>query len=423
MQQNSVSQNQQLNTDQQQKEQLQQIREQQQIQLEQQQIQQQQQQIQHIQQQQQIQREQQQIQQQQQQIQEQQDQIQQQQEKANYFSSDITQIYAERHWSEQLLNDEKVFLFVLSAHGDVLYCSDSCKGLTGHSSNDVVGHTISEFLHPDDHTVFYDMLDKVFETPLRLTQVQFRWKRKEPLTGFTCLQSFGYSKPDDVPTYTITKSNKIESNYYAFFAIAQSCDPSTFDLLMNLKKENQLLQQRLAQLSSTNSTSSPSTNNSNSAFPQQVGESSSSPSSSDSSLTNQPSSVIASWMQSGWHQSNNPWMSLDNINNTTTTTSSASSIKAADDMGEGDTPLPSQPGDVSMTNAGATKDEDSDAKKRKKKVYVTMENYQCSDCGSTNSPEWRKGPLGPKTLCNACGLRWAKKNKKVKIMDQISTME
>lgn len=55
----------------------------------------------------------------------------------------------------------------------------------------------------------------------------------------------------------------------------------------------------------------------------------------------------------------------------------------------------------------------------------------CVTCGRTDSPEWRKvrvlqtlscsvpssryvyrvqqGPHGPKTLCNACGLRWAKK--------------
>jgi hypothetical protein len=34
--------------------------------------------------------------------------------------------------------------------------------------------------------------------------------------------------------------------------------------------------------------------------------------------------------------------------------------------------------------------------------------------GTLDSPEWRKGPSGPKTLCNACGLRWAKKEKKQK---------
>lgn len=316
------------------------------------------QQIQQIQQQQQIQREQKQIQRQQQQIQEQQQQIQEQQEKANYFSSDITQIYAERHWSEQLLNDEKVFLFVLSAHGDILYCSDSCRGLTGYGSNDVVGHMISEFLHPDDHSVFYEMLDKVFETPLRLTQVQFRWKRKEPLQGFTCLQSFGYSKPDDVPTYTITKSNNIESNYYAFFAIAQSCDPSTFDLLMNLKRENQLLQQRLAQLSSSSASSSSSSNANNTSptnFGQQ-GEASASPSSSISSLNNQPSSVIASWMQSGWHQTTNPWMTSASGSNAKPTT------EGNDQLSQ------STPDDNSLINTpgDATRIEDStEGKKRK----------------------------------------------------------
>ncbi|CBF75789.1 hypothetical protein AN3607.2 [Aspergillus nidulans FGSC A4] len=38
--------------------------------------------------------------------------------------------------------------------------------------------------------------------------------------------------------------------------------------------------------------------------------------------------------------------------------------------------------------------------------------YKCADCGTSDSPEWRKGPEGPKTLCNACGLRWAKMGKK-----------
>jgi len=33
---------------------------------------------------------------------------------------------------------------------------------------------------------------------------------------------------------------------------------------------------------------------------------------------------------------------------------------------------------------------------------------QCEHCGSTNTPLWRSGPSGPKSLCNACGLRWAK---------------
>jgi len=32
----------------------------------------------------------------------------------------------------------------------------------------------------------------------------------------------------------------------------------------------------------------------------------------------------------------------------------------------------------------------------------------CTSCGALNSPEWRKGPNGVKSLCNACGLRFSR---------------
>ncbi|CAK5273636.1 unnamed protein product [Mycena citricolor] len=37
---------------------------------------------------------------------------------------------------------------------------------------------------------------------------------------------------------------------------------------------------------------------------------------------------------------------------------------------------------------------------------------QCLGCQATSTPEWRRGPMGPRTLCNACGLVYAKLVKK-----------
>ncbi|KAL2328603.1 hypothetical protein Fmac_022030 [Flemingia macrophylla] len=31
---------------------------------------------------------------------------------------------------------------------------------------------------------------------------------------------------------------------------------------------------------------------------------------------------------------------------------------------------------------------------------------KCIHCEVTNTPQWREGPMGPKTLCNACGVRY-----------------
>ncbi|KAM7256780.1 hypothetical protein ACFE04_012521 [Oxalis oulophora] len=33
-------------------------------------------------------------------------------------------------------------------------------------------------------------------------------------------------------------------------------------------------------------------------------------------------------------------------------------------------------------------------------------NRKCSHCETTETPQWRFGPMGPKTLCNACGVRY-----------------
>lgn len=33
---------------------------------------------------------------------------------------------------------------------------------------------------------------------------------------------------------------------------------------------------------------------------------------------------------------------------------------------------------------------------------------RCVHCGNTETPLWRAGPDGPKTLCNACGVRFKK---------------
>jgi hypothetical protein len=66
--------------------------------------------------------------------------------------------------------------------------------------------------------------------------------------------------------------------------------------------------------------------------------------------------------------------------------------------------------------------------REKKKLKVGGKNL-CTGCGMSvrnafynqalahclgvfDTPNWRKGPTGPRTLCNACGLRWAEKEKR-----------
>ncbi|WCJ43012.1 GATA transcription factor 15 [Euphorbia peplus] len=46
--------------------------------------------------------------------------------------------------------------------------------------------------------------------------------------------------------------------------------------------------------------------------------------------------------------------------------------------------------------------------------YVEVEVKKCcSDCKTTKTPLWRVGPAGPKSLCNACGIRYRKKRRDI----------
>lgn len=37
------------------------------------------------------------------------------------------------------------------------------------------------------------------------------------------------------------------------------------------------------------------------------------------------------------------------------------------------------------------------------------EKKMCSSCGTYDTPLWRSGPQGAKTMCNACGIKWKRK--------------
>ncbi|KAJ0079846.1 hypothetical protein Patl1_22292 [Pistacia atlantica] len=42
----------------------------------------------------------------------------------------------------------------------------------------------------------------------------------------------------------------------------------------------------------------------------------------------------------------------------------------------------------------------------------------CTDCKTTKTPLWRGGPAGPKSLCNACGIRHRKKKRVIESLNR-----
>ncbi|KAJ1550983.1 blue light receptor [Nowakowskiella sp. JEL0078] len=98
---------------------------------------------------------------------------------------------------------------------------------------------------------------------------------------------------------------------------------------------------------------------------------------------------------------------------------------------------PSKPDDLlpSQTSAVLTKPRVESSRSRNSKKKKQPLDLFCHQCGIRSSPEWRRGPKGPKTLvdlisfsqqiltynsrlCNACGLSLQKQQKKLKVQQQ-----
>ncbi|KAI8595228.1 hypothetical protein EDD21DRAFT_313672 [Dissophora ornata] len=58
--------------------------------------------------------------------------------------------------------------------------------------------------------------------------------------------------------------------------------------------------------------------------------------------------------------------------------------------------------DINIRNS---KNGDASYQKYRKRAKRTQPPGRCLSCDSSDTPEWRRGPDGARTLCNACGLR------------------
>ncbi|KAL5700981.1 hypothetical protein ACHQM5_026368 [Ranunculus cassubicifolius] len=47
----------------------------------------------------------------------------------------------------------------------------------------------------------------------------------------------------------------------------------------------------------------------------------------------------------------------------------------------------------------------------------------CVDCGTAKTPLWRGGPAGPKSLCNACGIKYRKKRRALMAMNKAGSQQ
>lgn len=405
--------------------------------------------------------------------------------------STLTDFTKRRNWSQRVLEELRDFLHVLTPEGRILYCSPSTKALTGYEPMEIVGRFISDFIHTDDSGLFIVEFNEAIASgnPLRFF---YRFRRKDG--SYAIFEGHGHPHlSSEISAFGSLSGpgTSIGGQGFCrgFFMMSRpypTKNASMLDSFLEHKIENERLTKRITELRREEVEENEATER---HWQKQDGAPESTVTASDThrtdGRTDRDSDVVNG---SGAIGQGGPVMGVDrseqdrrdqayrempppakpSVSNTALTRQNLDEALAAtkgesinDKMaryeglsthfdgiemltglryrdGErsqgistGDTSPHLIRGDVGIAILADRDRTGKENKSNSSKKMKVADEYVCTDCGTLDSPEWRKGPSGPKTLCNACGrkfyrcnsqrksniadhftVRWAKKEKK-----------
>lgn len=368
-------------------------------------------------------------------------------------NSTLTEFTKRRNWSQRIIEELKDFLHILTPDGRILYVSPSCKGITGYEAHTLIGKFIGEYVHPDDSGIFMREFNESIASGNSL-RFFYRFKKDDGTYMIFECDGHPHISPEPPGAHMGLPGNSDPNNTpvpvagvcRGFFMMARpypTRNAAFLDSFLEHKIENERLLKRIEELkreeleenveqdrlyaqavnpSQAGVTPSDVTNSkaqdTQSEAPSQTPNYQGMPPPSKPSITN---TALTRQNLDSALSAQKPDSIADKMSRYEASNTHLESIELLTGLRyrDGERSHGISTGDTSPAlirgDAGIAilldRDRDGNSKKDRKKQKVADE-YVCADCGTLDSPEWRKGPRGPKTLCNACGLRWAKKEKK-----------
>lgn len=307
-------------------------------------------------------------------------------------------------WSQRVLEEMKDLLLLLNAQGRITYASPSSKSVTGRAAKQLEGRAFTQYIHEDDKPIFLRDMDdavatnKPFRTHVRLQKSN---------STYTLVEAYGHPHIAN-ENAARGRNSTIQDRCTGFFIMCRpylTKNSLLLDSFLEHKIENARLVQQIAKLKQEEDEEAIMSRLSYTKTEEKLleGQSSAQGSGSDqeSTETVAPNSDDSDGLAGDCSSENVPrsdgFSHIDGIE-----------VMTGLYYGDGERSQGLSTGlrrgrlihcDIDVTTAAdqARNVQEGDRRKRLKGQHV------CSDCGTADSPEWRKGPSGPKTLCNACG--------------------
>lgn len=354
--------------------------------------------------------------------------------------STLTEFTKRRNWAQRVVEELRDFLHILTPDGRIVYISESAKQLTGYAPEELEGKFIVDFIHQDDSGIFVREFNESIASghPLRLF---YRFRKQ---TGdYTIFESHGHPHlTSDMAPFGQNASTSICGGFFMMARPYPTKNAALLDSFLEHKIENERLMKKIEALRREEAEEAEEyqklwakqQEGSSEQRLSEENEASSGPTSTQTIMAIAANPDILAMPPPAKPLAIDTALTRQNLENA----NASSKPDSMDDKmaryegathfetiemltglryQDGERSQGISTGDPSPTlirgDAGIAIPIDKEGRSgdKKKKMKVADE-YVCTDCGTLDSPEWRKGPSGPKTLCNACGLRWAKKEKK-----------
>ncbi|PVI00901.1 hypothetical protein DM02DRAFT_671679 [Periconia macrospinosa] len=307
------------------------------------------------------------------------------------------------NWEQRALDGLPDFLHIFSLGGAITFVSNSCNAVTKYQPYQLLGRPIAEFIHPDDYGPF---TNEVNESILTLKSARFYYRFRSADGNWIVLEA--QCRPFIIDALDALASHYAGMGFQDVVVMARpypTRNASLLDSFLELKMENERLQRQIQQLQREACEDEAIFNlQQQSKEENSLAESLFSPSSISNRTIPERQSDLATHTparkftahvhvtlsQDTVTPQSKPHIKLENRDD------EVSSNLLADQEASvvlGDLGIP-----ISKYRATTVP-----APKRKRNAPQFAEPRVCTSCGTSSSPEWRKGPEGPKTLCNACG--------------------
>jgi hypothetical protein len=326
------------------------------------------------------------------------------------------------------LEELRDLLLILSPDGRMQYIAPSCKSLIGYENSSLKSRFLVDFIHADDQAMFRRELNEAIASQ---NQMRFFYRLRKEDESYAIFEAFGHPHfgTEILNGYGVSESARYCRGVFLISRPYPTKNAELLDSFLEHKIENERLLRKIEELKREEQAELEHSDN---TWSRKDGHTSMTTSDDQRTEGRTETDTGANTTYNDMPPPPRPTISntaltRQNLNDALAS-SKPDSINDKMARYEGATPgehiemltgLRAGERSEGISTGAASPalirgdagiailaDKDSRSSPDKKKKIKLVDEYVCTDCGTLDSPEWRKGPSGPKTLCNACGCKF-----------------